>query len=231
MLVRPDGDAVVCIGQPAHAWLSGQLARAWSPRPEPWEEVCLAAEQHDVGMASWDAAPELNPATGLPYAFTEMPLATHLRLWTEAPSRMIPQSRYAALLVSMHGTALYGMRDLEKMDPGEAGAVRSYLEGQRVLQERLGAGFDPEQVRRNQKLLWLWDFLSLGLLLGWAPSSLDGVTLSEDTIEPWPFEGPRVVLRTEGRRLEGRFDDEGEMRAALEAAPWVDLEFALTPAR
>ena len=54
MLLREDGDAVVCIGQPAHAWLSGQLARAWALDPvEPWEEVCLAAEQHDLGMAGW----------------------------------------------------------------------------------------------------------------------------------------------------------------------------------
>jgi hypothetical protein len=227
MLLRPDGDAVVCVGQPAHAWLSGQLARAWSPRPEPWEEVCLAAEQHDVGMAGWDASPELNPVTGLPYSFTEMPLATHLRLWTEAPLRMLPQSRYAALLVSMHGTALYEMRDVSKMDPRDAAAVRSYLDGQSGLQEQLGAGFDPSQVRRNQKLVWLWDFLSLGLLLGWEGESLEGFTLREETIEPWPFEASRVEVRTEGRRLGGRFLDEGSMRAALDAAPWVELEFAL----
>jgi len=29
MLLRAHDDAVVCIGQPAHAWVSGQLARAW----------------------------------------------------------------------------------------------------------------------------------------------------------------------------------------------------------
>ena len=58
MLLREDGDAVVCIGQPAHAWLSGQLARNWALDPvEPYEEVCLAAEQHDLGMAEWDALP------------------------------------------------------------------------------------------------------------------------------------------------------------------------------
>src|SRR5207237_688966 len=83
----------------AHAWVSGQLARNWVlDRVEPWEEVCLAAEQHDIGMAAWDAAPELNPGTGRPYSFIEMPLETHLRLWTAAPERMLPQSRYAAVL-------------------------------------------------------------------------------------------------------------------------------------
>lgn len=31
------------------------------------------------------------------------------------------------------------------------------------------------------------------------------------------------------RRLEGRFDDEAEMLAALSQAPWVTLAFELTP--
>jgi hypothetical protein len=29
VLLRRDGDGVVAIGQPAHAWVSGQFARAW----------------------------------------------------------------------------------------------------------------------------------------------------------------------------------------------------------
>jgi hypothetical protein len=228
MLLREDGDAVVCVGQPAHAWLSGQLARAWARDPvEPWEEVCLAAEQHDVGMAEWDAAPELNPETGLPYSFMEMPLATHLRLWSAAPTRMLAQSRYAALLVSMHGTALYEMRDLSKLTETDAYAVRGYIAAQRELQERLIDGLDREQVRRNQRLIWIWDFLSLGLCLGWEGRSIEGMTLREGTIDPWPFRERELVLRTEGRRLEGRFDDERAMRAALDAAPWLELRFEL----
>ena len=226
MLLREDGDAVVCIGQPAHAWLSGQLARNWALDPvEPWEEVCLAAEQHDAGMADWDARPELNPDSGRPYSFIEMPLATHLRLWTAAPAKLIPQSRYAAVLLSMHGTALYEMRDLSRMSAGQADAVRAYLEGQRALQARLSQGL--EHVKRNQRLIWIWDFLSLGLCLRWEGRSVEGVTLHADTIEPWPFAADRVTLRTEGRRLEGRFGDEEEMRAALDAAPWVELRFEL----
>jgi hypothetical protein len=228
MLLREDGDAVVCIGQPAHAWLSGQLARAWALDPvDPWEEVCLAAEQHDLGMSEWDGAPELNPETGRPYSFIEMPLATHLRLWTAAPQRMLPQSRYAALLVSMHGTALYEMRDLSRMSESDVAAVRSYLEGQRALQERLSAGLDPEQVTRNQRLIWIWDFLSLALCLGWDGRSVEGITVRKGTIDPWPFREAQVTMRTEGRRLEGRFEDEAEMRAALDAAPWTELRFEL----
>ena len=228
MLLREDGDAVVCIGQPAHAWLSGQLARAWARDPvEPWEEVCLAAEQHDVGMAEWDAAPELNRDTGLPHSFMEMPLATHLRLWSAASGRMLPQSRYAALLVSMHGTALYEKRDLSKLSETDAYAVRAYISAQHELQQRLSDGLDAEQVRRNQRLIWIWDFLSLGLCLRWEGRSIEGLTLGDGTVAPWPFRERSVVLRAEGRRLVGRFDDERAMRMALDAAPWVELRFEL----
>src|SRR3954471_8342920 len=214
MLLRPDGDGVICIGQPAHAFLSGQIAARWQPRPEPYEEVVLAATQHDAGMADWDAAPELNPDTGLPQSFMQMSLDTHLRLWAHAPHRVLPQSRYAALLVSMHGTALYEMRDIDRMPPEDAAKVRAYLDGQRALQERLAAGLDdPDNIKRNQQLLWAWDFLSLGLCLRWEDRSVNGLTLEADTIEPWPFGSSETVhLHTEGRRLTGRYEDERAMR-------------------
>ena len=217
MLLRKDGDAVIAIGQPAHAWLSGQLARAWADRFEPWEEVCLAAEQHDLGMAAWDRAPKLNPQTGLPRSFMELELDDHLEIWWRAAPLVLQQSRYAALLVSMHGTALYERRNLDDE------RVRGFLDGQAELQAQLLETLraDPrtapfatdEIVRRNQQLVWRWDSLSLGLLLDW--------TLE---LDPWPFRDDPVSLRCEGRRLEGRFDDEETMRAALGAAPWVTLE-------
>jgi hypothetical protein len=228
MLIRPDGDAVICIGQPAHAFVSGQLAAAWRPRPEPFDEVVLAATQHDAGMADWDAEPELNPETGVPRSFMEMSLDTHLRLWTHAPHRVLTQSRYAALLVSMHGTALYEMRDLSKLDEAGAAAVTRYLDEQRELQARLAAGLDHGELRRNQQLVWGWDFLSLGLCLRWDDASVNDLTLYADTIEPWPFADDAIALHTDGRRLEGRYDSDAALHAALAEAPWVRLEFELS---
>src|SRR5882757_3725288 len=80
VILRRDGDAVLAIGQASHAWLSGQLARAWGndrfPVPAPFEEVCLGALQHDIGMAEWDLRPERHPETGLPKQFFEVDRAT-----------------------------------------------------------------------------------------------------------------------------------------------------------
>src|SRR5919108_748519 len=178
MLLRRDGDGVIAIGQPAHAWLSGQLARAWGNERfgtvEPWEEVCLAAEQHDVGMAGWERRPTLNPDTGRPHSFMELPLDEHLEIWWSAAPLVVPQSRYAALLVSMHGSALYERRNLTRLPPADAERVRAFLDGQHELQERLLAGLradprtaaaaDDRLLRRNPRPLWTWDSLSLRVL-------------------------------------------------------------------
>src|SRR5262249_22463477 len=72
------------IGQPAHARLSGRMAAAWAWPFDPRADVCLAALQHDIGMAAWDAAPGLDPAAGLPYSFTSMPRAMRGALWSRA---------------------------------------------------------------------------------------------------------------------------------------------------
>jgi hypothetical protein len=247
VVLRREGDAVLAIGQPSHAWLSGQLARAWGNERfgalEPREEVCLAAEQHDAGMAAWDAAPTLNPQTGLPHSFVEVPVETHVELWSGAWEVVLPQSRYAALLVSMHGTALYAMRDLSKLDDRQADLVRAYLTGQREVQRRLRESLDDTAgVDRNQRLIWTWDAFSLALCLDWAPHRLSAVpTAGEEAldveltpagertvrIEPWPFASERVRVRTEGRRLDGHFADEGELHAGLRDAAWVTLDFEL----
>jgi hypothetical protein len=252
---EPDG-SVIAIGQPAHAWISGQLARAWGNdafgHVEPAEEVCLAAEQHDVGMALYDLEPRLDPDTGLPYPFDAMPFPAHLELWEAAPRRLLAQSRYAALLVSMHGEALYRMRDPNRLPPEQAARVRAYLEEQGELQRRLADDLRrdprtapaaaPERLRRNQRLLWTWDFLSLALCLRWAPRETSPTPTAREpvalelapiddrrfTLRPWPFADAKVAVRTEGRRLVGRFDDEPALHAALAGVEPVTLEFELS---
>jgi hypothetical protein len=67
----------------------------------------------------------------------EMSLNDHLRLRSAAPAKLLTQSRYAALFVSLHGTALCERRDLARMPPADAGVVRAYLARERALQERL----------------------------------------------------------------------------------------------
>jgi hypothetical protein len=236
VLLRPDGDGVIAIGQASHAWVSGQLARSWQPPPAPFEEVCLAAEQHDIGMAEWDLNPTLNHDTGLPTSFMELPVATHIALWTAAPGKVMSQSRYAALLVSMHGTALQGLRDLSRLSAGDRELVTEYLKGQRAVQAELAEQLhvDREQLGRNQRLIWAWDSFSLALCLRWSKVSEAGhvLTLGDAgfTMSPWPFATDELSVRCEGRRLVGRFATGPELGAALERAPVVRLQFTMRAA-
>jgi len=218
MLVRPDGDSFLCIGQASHAWISGQMARAWAEPFDPREEVCLAAEQHDIGMAEWDLAPALNQETGLPMGFTEMPVETNAALWLEAPEKLVTTSVYAAALVSLHGTRLYEMR---KRMP----EVDDFLRRQEDFRRRLG--FERADLEPGSTLVWIWDYLSLAALLGW-DGEVEGLSVDGVRVTPWPFREPSLVVRCEARRLGGRFSDEGEMRAALAKAPVETLELELT---
>jgi hypothetical protein len=181
-----------------------------------------------------------------------MPISVHLGLWSDAPRRLLRQSRYAALLVSMHGARLYRMRDLERLPSAEAAAVRRYFDAQQTFQQELvstlradpstAADSTPELIARNSDLIWTWDYLSLGLCLNWhrctardAPSAagpLDvALTHSEQPgrvkIAPWPFSEGVVSVRFEGQRLSGRHDGEAELREALAQAPWETIELEL----
>jgi uncharacterized protein DUF3891 len=251
MLLRRDGHGVLAIGQASHAWLSGQLARAWGSEEfgpvEPWEEVCLAADQHDVGMAAWDLEPSFNEDTGLPHSFMEMPLELHTQLWLEGPRRLVSQSAYAALLVSLHGWRLYKRRDLDRSPPKEAERIRAFLAAQEEFQAQMTARLDgrpavaPEVRERNSLLLWTWDYLSLALCLDWAPATARGAPSREGTVDvqvhatgphrftlhPWPFQAETVLVRCEGRRLPERFRNESEMLRGLSAAPVEALELTL----
>ena len=218
MLLKSDGDDVLCIGQASHAWISGQMARAWADPFSPYEEVCLAAEQHDVGMAEWDLTPTLNADSGLPHAFTEMPFEVHSGLWLEAPQKLVTTSVYAAALVSLHGTRLYELRE-------QGAAVSDFLARQEAFRARLG--FTRDALEPGSTLLWIWDYLSLAILLGWE-GEVEGYRVSGLEVDPWPFREPTLTVRAEARRFRGRFGDEGEMRAALASTPVETLELELS---
>lgn len=260
MLFREDPRGLILISQPAHAFGSGQLAEAWGNLRfgsiEPRAEVCLGAEQHDVGWTEWEAAPTLNPRTGRPHRFLDLPLERHLEIWSGAAQRIVPQSRYAALLVSGHGTGLYSRRDGSKDSSEQARRVKAFLTSETAFQTQLRDSLraDPASapfvedaaLQRNQRLVAVWDGLSLILCGGKRePFSVAGVpaldgeiTLQANPIEdaldtfavaPWPFRDDHVTLTVEGRRFPFTFLDQDQMRAALGKAPWVRVQIRLVP--
>jgi len=245
MLVRADGDGTIVIGQLSHAWLSGQLARAWGndafPGAHPREEVALGAEQHDIGWARVDLAPPFNASTGLPRNFPELTVDEHLAIWRHAPDLLESQSLHAALVVSLHGRSLSELR--ARAAPEQAPPLEEHIRDERARQDRLCEvlGVADSELEQTRRQMWTWDGISLALCNQWRPFAAkdvpgyDGLVELElrdrgdgtVTIDPWPLASERVEVRCEARRIGARYDDEAQMRLALERARPVALRFVL----
>jgi hypothetical protein len=245
VLVRRTEDGALAVGQLSHAWLAGQLARAWGNARfgvvQPREEIVLGAQQHDIGWALFDLDPAFNRESGLPRNFLELSVGEHLEIWRGAPERLLSQSAYAALVVSLHGRSLSELRALNA--PEDAPALQKHIDEERDRQAQLCAalGLSQAQASRTQRLMWTWDGLSLALCSAWRPfiarevptaAGLIAVELRDredgtSTLDPWPFGAKRVELRCEARRLGARYSDEAAMRRAFERAEPVTLTFAL----
>lgn len=264
MVVRDQSEGFLCIPQSQHAAISGQIARAWGnesfPAPEPWSEVCLAAERHDDGMDDFDRAPELDPESGLPRDFMRMPLETWLDCWRRGPTLVAAESPYAGILVSMHGTGLLGYRRIAPEDEEGRRLADAYREEQERLREgwiescredpELGPHLSAAALERNRRLLALWDVLSLAICMPRLPERFEDVPAGEGagpaleleevgmtgtgpvmvSVDPWPFAETEVPLAASGRLLSARFEGGEEMREGLAAAAQQTLEATLVPA-
>jgi hypothetical protein len=215
MVLRQDDAGVLAVGQASHAWLCGQLARAWGNERfgavEPLDEVALGAEQHDIGMAGWDLEPARQPDTGLPKSFMEMGVQANVGLWSRGPQRLVTQSRYAALLAIMHGRRLYEGFDVNAANAADAAAVTVFRRHAAELEGSLCDALrsdpvtaphaTPERVSRNSQLVWTWDLMSLTLLLDWAPRMLEAVPTADGgtvdiALEAVPGHGGRDLVHS-----------------------------------
>lgn len=260
MLHRSSPQGLICIAQPNHAWVSGQLARAWGNEEfgqvAPTQEVCLGAEQHDIGWLSWEEAPTLNPQTGYPYQFAELPTRVHVGIWSGARQLARPLGRYVSLLVSLHGTRLYERHRSWQNSPESAQIVQDFLNREYAFQEEVIATLKddsyyapyatPEAIDRNKQLVATWDALSLLLCQGFSGEpevervpaahgeTVLKLTYAEDnphqvTIAPWPFRESEVTVVYEGWLLRNTFTDETAMQEALRRDRGVTLRTTLKP--
>lgn len=209
MMYRAIGDRLIAIPQPSHAWLSGQAMRAWGNAEfgnvTPFEDVCLGAEQHDIGWLPWEHAPTLKAETGRPHAFREMDIATHAALWTQGVETAAVLGRYPALLVSLHGSGLYRGFDLSAFDTAAVTVIRNFLARQDVVQRRLinrlaadpayTPHVTPAATERNRLLVSAVDRLSIAICTGLADVAVRTDEVGLGIIRNVPGAGGAVDLR------------------------------------
>lgn len=215
--------AVRMIRQPEHARISGVLARHWGNdrfiMPDPSGLLITAASLHDIGWMMWEKNPALNPETGFPYNFMNMPFADHIRIWENGVRLAESVNIFIALMVSRHNLGLLGYTNTEELPEEDAALAFRFRSEQNQKQNewiaRLKA--DPETVpwvqEENPEVcsshLSVWDYLSL-----WACMNLDE-TIKEETIRagafkfdisirserivmnPWPFSASEFITPVE----------------------------------
>ena len=167
-----------------------------------WRRTRRCVSPPSSTTSGWPSGTPHRRSTRTPASPTPSPrcrLPVHLELWSAGPRRLLRQSRYAALLTSMHGTRLYGMRDLARSAPADAELIRGYLATQRRWQEELTAslGADADEIARNSQLVWTWDYMSLAVCLGWPPCAIADVPTASDpvTVSMRPGRGAESVVR------------------------------------
>jgi hypothetical protein len=263
MIIPPDQphDRTITISQTSHSWISGQLARAWGNRSfagfQPFEPICYAAEQHDIGFLSWENHSTLNLETGLPFTFEELPESPHLDIWRTGIYQLKPICSYASLIVSLHFSSLCERfhRRQKSADSSEAAEfLREQKEFQVKTREELSydplfkEAVFPEALTYHRDLIATWDIFSLELCRGRSnqftfpdvPIGLGkhiDLRLSRHAetgdlweVDPWPFSVESLQTWCEGRVLVQKFSDQEEMREALRQARRTSIQFRLIPA-
>ncbi|WP_431284002.1 DUF3891 family protein [Humitalea sp. 24SJ18S-53] len=252
MLLRPMPDGgLLCVSQPAHALISGQLARAWGApgfaAPAPLEPVALACAQHDVAWMGWEAEPSFDPATGRPLEFRGLGGRHHAPMWAEGVRLALASwGLWPALLISRHGNLIYRrFLDRHRVDPADAAAADAYLAEQAVLQAEWAArlGVTEAEVAANSAILGAVDQMSLTICWGLADCWTGDAPLADGSharmmlrqgdgylvCDPWPFREAEVRVQTEATLLAApaTYPDAAAMRQALAVSPRVAVSAVL----
>ena len=228
VIVRPDGNDLLLVTQPAHAELSGRIMAAWRRddlRASPTRAtVLLATREHDNGWLEVDKRPELD-ATGRPQHFMTAPDATKQGIWPRGVRRLESVEPDAAALVAQHALALLELHPL----PGWE-RFRSDMTAER---DRLlhGGAYDNDldALLADYRFVFLGDLISLVFCCDWSePFRYQGYTVTGDgttvQVQPDPFGGEAMELTAPARRMPGRpYASRADLLAAYDAAPALVL--------
>jgi hypothetical protein len=261
MILHPEGDRIRLILQTDHAAQAGEFARRWGgelfDRPEPFDSVVLATARHDEGWLPWQAAPRIDPATGRPWNFTNIPNLYHIAGHTAGVATLTELDPYAGLLLSLHVAGLYNQRfgymghmPIPPIPPEYQPAAASFLAEQAQVQERLVQRLQPDQVRLWTNYRWLqaWDTLSLLICTGWIseepgllgrfPTRPGGEEVAikcwalggdRYTLSPWPFAEAEIRCPVPARWLPNQtWPSDEAFQQALAHAAWGELPVVLT---
>lgn len=221
------------IAQTDHARLSLRLAEAWGgdavpplvcppdlpdhPLAATRREFLEAVDHHDEGWQEWDSSPGIDPASGRPYSFTEMPVPDVQRIWDESIAACRRHGLLAGWVAAAHFSKLQSKRD---GDYPEWVDWLSRVDQQREVWLRQWLQQSPAHTKElaDRCLAWLQalDWISLWLCCRCPvltrDADIDPLTIGGDATG-WP----EIVFTPDGTL---RRNGEGLLRVA----PWPFVE-------
>ena len=264
MIVRkqPNGE-VWLLTQTDHSRLAGFLASHWGnnatfARPRPYESVTRAATFHDFGWLRYETQPDIQPETGEPYTFLNLPLRTdQLEAYQWCADWLSGVDPYSGLLVGMHRVGLWKSRYDTIREPAWRGptadqqppAIQAFVAREEPRQAAQREAIGDDTIWTNYRLLQVWDVLGLYFTCGEpyehavepVPSAYDGDLASGERLylrpldarrvvfEPYPFDVRPLALHIPFRRLpRASFADAEAFRQVYFQTPTELLRYELT---
>jgi hypothetical protein len=224
MIVARDGRGLRLVTQPDHAAFAADLLSLFRlpelvghPRRA---ELLRAVRLHDNGWRELDAAPPVDPASGLPHTFLDLPRPLRLEVWERGAARYVDSDPYTALLATEHALTLFANRADED---GWRELLSRLAETRAALLGR--CGLDQDELAADYRFLDLADRLSLVVCNHWSnPFTHQGLTgrLGEEGLElsPFPLAGA-TTFQVACRWIEPRrFGGDGDLAVTVAAARW-----------
>ncbi|MFD2246490.1 DUF3891 family protein [Pontibacter ruber] len=227
MIVNAIPEGWEVIYQQAHGVLAAQLAYHLKPELQSryWVETIIAIANHDDRQKQWQGKDGLTKA-GAPADFTLLPVTIDQAKDLMRAVRF--QSRWAALLTSMHMSYLY------ESERGNSKDKDLFLDEQQELQKnyRRELKIKKEEAEKAYAVLQWCDRLSLILCKNELPADEraleitagpDGEVyfikkLADETLQilPWPFTPDKLEVQVEYRTLQQLyFKNDDELAQAL----------------
>jgi hypothetical protein len=235
MIIRkqPDGE-VMLLTQTDHSRLAGYLASHWGNSTfaslEPYESVARAATFHDFGWLRYETNPEINPETGEPFTFQNLPFnPQQLDAYQWCVDWLASVDRYSALLVGLHRIGLWRSRfDTITYPTWRWGNIKlpaeieNYIARTKPVLDQERAAIGGDTLWTNYRLLQVWDLLGLYFTCADpyehavepVPTTYDGEKLSgvrmtlhplsdrHVVMDPYPFDVRPLKLQIPYRRMD-----------------------------
>lgn len=244
----------ILISQVEHARLAGALAERWGRQGvaalEPRSELLNAIFHHDDGWANWERSPGLDPESGRPLQFTEMPLVESLAIWEDSIASASHFGALAGYVVSAHFCHLLRRFSARWQGVAAMTAMAQDFLGRQTQQQsqwsadwgRQAAASEPAVVLANAlRFLQLFDSLSLWLCCSETPEpeefetpggpkiAVQSAGPGRVAVDPWPFQPDSLQLSAVARSVPAiRYDAPADL-ATAPAQP-ATLNWQLLPA-